>query len=1041
MASEKHVELKFESKALGAETFSVLRFSGEEAISQLYRFEIDLVSEEPDIDQDAVLGQPATLTIQRGDDGTPRKVHGILAEFEQGQEGRFGHYRYRAVLVPRLWLLSLSRQNQIYQNKSVVDIVEEELMGAQDKGPAELAAIGLTGQDFEFRVTGSYPVREYVVQYQETDLDFVSRLLEHNGIFYYFEQGDTHEKIVFCDDNVGFPAVVPDSKIPYNPASGTSSAGEDGYEESVGSLNRAQRQITGRMIVKDYNYRTPTTPLQGEADIDDLGHGLISEYGNHFKNPEEGQALAKVRAQEILCRKVEFVGKADRMAFAAGTPFTLKGHYNSGFDQDYVLTRVTHSGTQAYAEATGFPEVDANDSDYRNEFTAIPFQVPFRPARLAPKPKLHGVMNGHIDSAGPGTRAEIDSEGRYKLVMPIDLSGTAGGKATRWVRMAQPYGGGQQGMHFPLHKGTEVIWTCIGGDPDRPIITGVVPNPLNKSVINAESHTKNRIQTASGILIEIEDGPGAHGETSQQGDQQQKQRLEPVAQVAQPATAAEPSNLHVETARQEPASALANQQQQQAASNGNGQEAAQGRYLRMHVPQAALDSAKNNPPQTIDPQDPHFTYYGAQPDSHPGDQELPNGKIEAYMRIGANVPRTDGSVLKAGEDSAWLPLQAEPGDALYGYPALEKTVTNSKTNQPEKQQTQAREDGLFDGFIDNISDGNDVNGGNPSRTDEVSKAKFRNGVVWRDHVSGNRLSTTLGDSVEIISGNYRQVICNGAISTDAVNGVLRSGSNVPGNVSMKWIEIGESKGLTADTRLAATDADSPKQWGVTEITRNGWTKSDYEGYTEERTVGDTFSHYVGYQESHTQGHEFSTFLGTRTEVAGGLDLSYWAGLTGSVHQGIVVEIESDWKYQFNHTGDFQHVAGNSYIVSQEQDLIAKKSIMLQINPAGYNAAWQWFKGLTVGGQFVRAVPVIGPLVGRALKPLMDRVVITRTMPNMTTFEMDSDKINLELNSMVSIVLDQASNSIEMKAGPSSIKLDSSGISIKGPQVKLNPPGA
>lgn len=1039
MASEKHVELKFESKALGAETFSVLRFSGEEAISQPYRFEIDLVSEEPDIDPDAVLGRPATLTIQRGDGGTPRKVHGILAEFEQGQEGRFGHYRYRAVLVPRLWLLSLSRQNQIYQNMSVVDIVEEELMGAQDKGPAELAAIGLTSQDFEFRVTGDYPVREYVVQYQETDLNFVSRLLEHVGIFYYFEQGDTHEKIVFCDDNVGFPAVTPNSKIGYNPASGTSSAGDAGYEESVAFLNRAQRQITNRMIVKDYNYRTPTTPLQGEADIDDLGHGLISEYGNHFKSPEEGQALAKVRAEEIFCRKVEFVGKSDRMAFAAGLPFTLTDHYNGAFDQDYVLTRVSHSGVQSFAESTGFPEVDGQDSDYRNDFTAIPFNVAFRPARVTPKPKLHGVMNGHIDSAGPGTRAEIDSEGRYKLVMPFDLSGTAGGKATRWVRMAQPYGGGQQGMHFPLHKGTEVIWTCVGGDPDRPIITGVVPNPLNKSVINAESHTKNRIQTASGILIEIEDGPGARGESAEKGDQQQKQRLKPVAQAAQPAAAAEPAAMHVEAAKQEPAAALANQQQQQAASNGNGQEVAQGRYLRMHVPQAALDSAKNNPPQTIDPQDPNFTYYGAQPSSHPGDQDLPNDKIEAYMRIGANVPRTDGSVLKAGEDGAWLPLQAEPGDALYGYPALEVTETDPKTNQQTKRETQAHEDGLFDGFIDNISAGNDENGGNPSRTDEASKAKFRNGVVWRDHVSGNRLSTTLGDSVEIISGNYRQIICNGAISTDAVNGVLRNGSNVPGNVSMKWIEIGESKGLTADTREAATDADSPKQWGVTEITRNGWTKSDYEGYQESRTKGDSFSHYVGYQESHTQGHEFSTFLGTRTEVAGGLDLSYWAGMTGSVHQGVVVEVESDWKYQFNNTGDFQHIKGNTYVVSEEQDLIASESIMLQVNSAAHSAAWQWFKGLTVGGQVLRAVPILGPLVGRALKPIVDKVVDTGTKAGAPTLEMTQSKIKLQASPVVS--MEMTPTTLTLEAGPSKIELSPYGVTIKGPFVKLNPPGA
>ena len=213
MASETHVRITFESKALDAETFSVLRFTGEEAISEPYRFEIDLLSEQGDIDPDAVLGRPATLSVQRGDEGTPRRIQGILAAFEQGPEGLYGHYRYRAVLVPRLWLLSLSRQNQIYQNKSVDEIVEEELKGAQGKGPAELAAIGLTAQDFEFRLSGSYATREYVVQYNETDLAFISRLLEHEGIFYFFEHDDKREKVVFCDDNVHLPAPGADSQI------------------------------------------------------------------------------------------------------------------------------------------------------------------------------------------------------------------------------------------------------------------------------------------------------------------------------------------------------------------------------------------------------------------------------------------------------------------------------------------------------------------------------------------------------------------------------------------------------------------------------------------------------------------------------------------------------------------------------------------------------------------------------------------------------------------------------------------------------------
>ncbi|MFB0506201.1 MAG: type VI secretion system tip protein VgrG, partial [Thermodesulfobacteriota bacterium] len=179
--------LYFESKAKGmpADTFRVVGFEGQEEISRPFRFEIELASERPDIDVEEILRWPAFLAIER--DGGIRKIHGVLGEFEQMREGPLDLYHYRAVLVPRLWLLSMSSQNQIYQNKSVPQIIQDELKGARNKGPAELAAAGLTADDFELRLTRKYSAREYTVQYQESDLDFISRLMEHEGIFYFFE--------------------------------------------------------------------------------------------------------------------------------------------------------------------------------------------------------------------------------------------------------------------------------------------------------------------------------------------------------------------------------------------------------------------------------------------------------------------------------------------------------------------------------------------------------------------------------------------------------------------------------------------------------------------------------------------------------------------------------------------------------------------------------------------------------------------------------------------------------------------------------------
>jgi type VI secretion system VgrG family protein len=504
MKTNSNTNFYFESRAKGlsADTFRVVSFLGHEEISQPFRFEIELASEKPDIDLDDILRWPAFLGIER--DGELRKIHGVLAEFEQMREGPLDLYYYRAVLVPRLWLLSMSCQNQIYQNKSVPQIIEEELKGARNKGPAELATAGLTAGDFELRLTRKYSARDYTVQYQESDLDFISRLMEHEGIFYFFEHDDNKEKIIITDNNIHFPALAEESTVLYRPPSGMAAVSE----ESIRSMSCRSRRMPKKVILKDYNYRTPHVPLQGEAAVDTKGHGLISEYGNHFKKPEEGVLLARIRAEEMRCRQQVFGGNGDCSKFSPGHRYTLDEHYRQDFNREYVIIGVGHSGTQAIAGASGLGDEEREESSYRNEFTAIRSDVPFRPERRTPKPKLYGIMHAHVDSALLEDRAEIDQQGRYKVVMPFDLSGAGQGKASRYIRMAQPYGGKSQGMHFPLHRGTEVIWACVEGDPDRPIILGAVPNPLNPSVVTDSNYTKNVIRTASGSFLEFNDGPG-----------------------------------------------------------------------------------------------------------------------------------------------------------------------------------------------------------------------------------------------------------------------------------------------------------------------------------------------------------------------------------------------------------------------------------------------------------------------------------------------------------------------------------------------------
>ncbi|MFC1889796.1 type VI secretion system Vgr family protein [Thermodesulfobacteriota bacterium] len=490
----------------------VVNFSGEEEISRPFWFEIELIASDPNIDLESVVNEPASLEITARD-GEKFKFHGVLSHFEQRGQERIPGYkgdeswaRYWAVLVPKLFLLSQRRQNQVHfpegekEGKTVKDIIEAEL---KDTGLADK-------KDFEFLLNSEYPKRDYVVQYKETDLNFISRLMEHDGIFYYFKHDDKGTKMVVGDKNDHFTEIESiageeeKNTITYNTAHLQSP------KESIWSLICQQQRLPKQLILRDYNYRKPSMDLKTEETIDEKGDGIISDYGDHFKDKDEGKTLAKVRAEEIRCGRKLFLGEGDCMRFRAGYRFKLKGHYRTDLnDKEYIITRVRHEGAQSGPGRSGKGENGAGEvPEYSNEFTAIPAEVIFRPERITPKPKVYGIMNAVVDAAGSGDYAELDEEGRYKVVVPFDLTGKGDAKASRFIRMAQPYAGGNYGMHFPLHKGIEVIWTCIDGDPDRPVICGSIPNPETMSPVTGGNQTQSVIRTGGGNQIRIEDNDG-----------------------------------------------------------------------------------------------------------------------------------------------------------------------------------------------------------------------------------------------------------------------------------------------------------------------------------------------------------------------------------------------------------------------------------------------------------------------------------------------------------------------------------------------------
>jgi type VI secretion system secreted protein VgrG len=220
--------------------------------------------------------------------------------------------------------------------------------------------------------------------------------------------------------------------------------------------------------------------------------------------------VAKLYAESELCRREVYRGEGSVPYVCPGFTFALEDHYRGDFNREYLTLDVEHEGNQTgYLLAGLTREGEPREIYYRNSFAAIPSAAQFRPERSTPRPRIAGMIPAKIDASGSGRYAELDNMGRYKVILPFDTSGRKDGKASAWVRMASPYAGADHGMHFPLHKGTEVLLTFMDGNPDRPVIAAAAPNPETPSVVNADDETMAKITTAGGNSIHIEDRGGS----------------------------------------------------------------------------------------------------------------------------------------------------------------------------------------------------------------------------------------------------------------------------------------------------------------------------------------------------------------------------------------------------------------------------------------------------------------------------------------------------------------------------------------------------
>jgi type VI secretion system secreted protein VgrG len=486
MGVASHSVITFEIPPLDKETFLVRAFEGHEALSRPFRFEVQTLVLDKPLDPEKVLGKTANLTIKG--DGFEVVRHGIVTSMEQTPDGGSVEKCFcNLVIEPKFLLTQYTQQSRIFQDLTVLEIAEEVFKGC-----------GMSSTDWKKEIKDAPPKREFTVQYQETDFNFVSRLLEDEGIFYFFDHSGKTEVLVLADNPDAVKAPPAKGKLALIPDSGQ--ARQEG--DHVLTFRRTDKLVTSKVTVKDYNYRTPDSPIEGSDSA--KGPGELYIYGAHTKYVDDATRMAKIRHQMLAAEKTLFFGTSNARAMMPGFKINLTDTTQQGFDGEYSVLRISHRGL------LGSDDNNPSVEFYNNEFELIPATTPYRPELTTPKPKIQGILPALVDGQ-EGQYAFIDEAGRYKAKFFFDRSDKKEGNASKAIRMAQPYSGANYGMHFPLHTGTEIALGFADGDPDRPIGLGSVPNPMKGSPVKAGNKSQNVMKSASGNGVCLEDKDGGTG--------------------------------------------------------------------------------------------------------------------------------------------------------------------------------------------------------------------------------------------------------------------------------------------------------------------------------------------------------------------------------------------------------------------------------------------------------------------------------------------------------------------------------------------------
>ncbi|HBH7342382.1 TPA: type VI secretion system tip protein VgrG [Escherichia coli] len=475
----------------------VLTFTGREQLNAPFRYDIEFTSTDKAITPESVLMQDGAFSLTAPPvQGMPvmtplRTLYGVITGFKHLSSSQ-DEARYEVRLEPRMALLTRSRQNAIYQNLTVPQIVEKILRERHQ----------MRGQDFVFNLKSEYPAREQVMQYGEDDLTFVSRLLSEVGIWFRFATDARLkiEVIEFYDDQSGYERGL---TLPLRHPSGL----HDGATEAVWGLNTAYSVVEKSVSTRDYNYRTATAEMMTEQHDatggDNTTYGEAYHYADNFlqkgdkEAAESGAFYARIRHERYLNEQAILKGQSTSSLLMPGLEIRIQGDDAPAvFRKGVLVTGVTASA--------------ARDRSYELTFTAIPYseRYGYRPA-LIPRPVMAGTLPARVTSTVKNDiYAHIDKDGRYRVNLDFDRDTWKPGYESLWVRQSRPYAGDTYGLHLPLLAGTEVSIAFEEGNPDRPYIAGVKHDSAHTDHVTIQNYKRNVLRTPANNKIRLDDERG-----------------------------------------------------------------------------------------------------------------------------------------------------------------------------------------------------------------------------------------------------------------------------------------------------------------------------------------------------------------------------------------------------------------------------------------------------------------------------------------------------------------------------------------------------